>query len=143
MSSEGRWVVEKDILSLVISFRRKTQNINTMKTLFIDRMDGQICLCPFLGYPVNNIDEMKKVIKTFFIPKKGYPGLLFSTNNPDIKVLFAGHQYQHGETGRWTIYSLGSKYSELKWSHLTEELFSLLCDTKKVDEFVTKIKERI
>ena len=54
-----------------------------MKTLFIDRMDGQICLCPFLGYSVNNIDEMKKVIKTFFIPKKGYPGLLFSTNNPD------------------------------------------------------------
>ena len=114
-----------------------------MKTLFIDRMDGQICLCPFLGYSVNNIDEMKKVIKTFFIPKKGYPGLLFSTNNPDIKILFAGHQYLHGEAGRWAIYNLNSEYSELKWSHLTEELFSLLYDTKKVDEFVAKIKECI
>ena len=121
------------------------------KTLFIKRIDGDIrCRVgrpchPFLGWRVSNYDEFVTVIKKYFDKETGYPGLFFSTKYDNIKVVFSGHQYEHGEEGRWCIFNTDTDDYPTGWMSLKDNfdtIFELFEDTEKVQAWadaMTKI----
>lgn len=111
------------------------------KTLFIKRLDGDIRVMagrpcqPFMGWRVSNYDEFKAVVKKYFDKETGYPGLFFSTKYNNIKVLFSGHQYEHGEGGKWCIFNTDTDTLPNKWISLKDNfdrIFSLFEDTEEV-----------
>lgn len=121
------------------------------KTLFIKRIDGDIrCRVgrpcqPFLGWRVSNYDEFVAIIKKYFDKETGYPGLFFSTKYNNIKVVFSGHQYEHGEEGRWCIFNTDTDNYPTGWMSLKDNfdtIFELFEDTEKVQAWadaITKI----
>ena len=115
------------------------------KTLFIKRIDGDIrCRVgrpcqPFLGWRVSNYDEFVAIIKKYFEKETGYPGLFFSTKYDNIKVVFSGHQYEHGEDGRWCIFNTDTDDHPTGWMSLKDNfdtIFELFEDTEKVQAWV-------
>ena len=121
------------------------------KTLFIKRADGDRRVrvgrpCqPFLGWRVSNFDEFLAVLKKYFEEGTGYPGLLFSTKYDNIKVLFSGHQYEHGEGGKWCIINTDTNEYPTGWMSIKQnfdKIFDLFEDTERVQAWadaMTKI----
>lgn len=119
-----------------------------MKTLFIKRIDGKAILCPFLGFQVENWEDMKSLLKKeFFNREGGYPGLAFSTKKKNIVVLFAGHQFIHGEAGKWAIFNTDTDEYPTEWFKLSEkwdevsELFMDFAQVKAEAGAIKKIME--
>lgn len=75
-----------------------------MKRVFVHRIDGGFCRCPFVGYKIANVEEFINLVKSYYNKTTGYPGLYFSTKHSDIKLVFSGHQYEHGIEGKWSIF---------------------------------------
>ena len=67
-----------------------------MKAIFPNRIDGKLCLCPFIGFRANNYDEFITIIKKYYNKETGYPGLYFKLQN-GLRLVFSGHQYEHGK----------------------------------------------
>lgn len=116
------------------------------KTLFIKRIDGKMdILQPFMGWRVSNYDEFVAIIKKYFEKETGYPGLFFSTKYNNIKVIFSGHQYEHGEEGRWCIFNTDTDNYPTGWMNLKDNfdtIFELFKDTEKIQAWadaMTKI----
>lgn len=116
------------------------------KTLFIKRIDGKMdILQPFMGWRVSNYDEFVAIIKKYFEKETGYPGLFFSTKYNNIKVIFSGHQYEHGEEGRWCIFNTDTDNYPTGWMNLKDNfdtIFELFEDTEKIQAWadaMTKI----
>ena len=116
------------------------------KTLFIKRIDGKIDIPqPFMGWRVSNFDEFVTIIKKYFEKGTGYPGLVLSTKYNNIKVIFSGHQYQHGEEGRWCIFNTDTDTYPTGWMSLKnnfDTIFELFEDTEKIQAWadtMTKI----
>lgn len=110
-----------------------------MKTVFPKRIDGTLCACPFMGYKVNNVEEFINLVKTFFNKETGYPGLFFSTKDPNITIVFSGHQYEHPEGKPFSIFMSEDTYPH-RWFSLKDEdksWFDLFEDSevlqKKID----------
>lgn len=114
---------------------------NKIKTIFIDRLDGDSCVCPFLGYNISNLEEFASVIKKYFTKEKGYPGLVISTKYRNVSLVFAGHQYKHGSEGRWCI--VDKNTPSKNWFDLKanwNEVYNLLKDKKELDKQVAVFK---
>ena len=116
------------------------------KTLFIKRIDGKMDIpCPFMGWRVSNFDEFVAIVKKYFEKGTGYPGLFFSTKYKNIKVVFSGHQYEHGEEGRWCIFNTDTDNYPTGWMKLKDNfdtIFELFEDTEKIQAWadgMTKI----
>lgn len=91
------------------------------KRVFVHRMDGKICLCPFVGITVESPEDfIEKCVKPYYSKETGYPGLYFSTKRRDTKLIFAGHQYECGENGKWTWFYDGMTKPE-KWFKITSD----------------------
>ena len=117
-----------------------------MKAIFVKRIDGKFCHCPFVGYRANNVEEFKSIIKKYFNKETGYPGLVFSTNDRHVHIIFSGHQYVHGEGGRWTIFDdrIHDALDENNdWISCSETVFNLLEDATKVDNEVKMLSNII
>lgn len=117
-----------------------------MKTLFVKRIDGKAILChPFLGFQVDSWEDMKSLLKKkFFNREGGYPGLAFSTKKRNIVVLFAGHQYIHGEAGKWAIFNTDTDEYPTEWFKLSEkwdEVSGLFKDSTQVKAEAEAIKK--
>lgn len=112
------------------------------KVIFPKRIDGKSCICPFAGYPINNLDEFIAVVKKYFNKETGYPGLFFNTANKDLVILFAGHQYIHGEEGKWAIFNRKTDEWPKSWfklSNRAEEVLSLFDDKEVLDKKIDAI----
>lgn len=116
------------------------------KTLFIKRIDGKMSILqPFMGWRVSNLDEFVAIIKKYFEKETGYPGLVLSTKYSNIKVVFSGHQYEHGEEGRWCIFNTDTDNYPTGWMKLKDNfdtIFELFEDTEKIQAWadaMTKI----
>ena len=116
------------------------------KTLFIKRIDGKMNLLqPFMGWRVSNFNEFVAIVKKYFEKETGYPGLVLSTKYNNIKVIFSGHQYEHGEKGRWCIFNTDTDNYPTDWINLKDNfdtIFELFEDTEKIQtlaDTITKI----
>lgn len=106
-----------------------------MKVIFPNRIDGKLCLCPFIGFRANNYEDFINILKKYFNKSTGYPGLFF--NLKDNKVLvFAGHQYKHGD-GRWCIINKNTNDELKDWFYLKnkfDEVFQLFKDADELQK---------
>ena len=116
------------------------------KVVFPNRIDGKICLCPFMGYKIESIDDFKDVIKQYYDQEKGYPGLYFKLNDRRHTLIFAGHQYEHSADGKWCLFdTLNDKYPQ-NWFKLNDrwsEVFSLFEDAEELQRKADRIGEII
>ena len=113
------------------------------KAVFLNRLDGEFIFCPFVGYTVNNLEEFKTLMRTkVYNAKSGYPGIFFSTKDEHTKVVFSGHQYEHGPEGRWSIYHDGDD-KPTNWNSLTEEILDLFPDRETMDAKIQAITDII
>ena len=111
------------------------------KRVFVYRIDGKFCPCPFVGITVESPEDfIEKCVKPYFNKKEGYPGLYFSTKKRDTKLIFAGHQYEHGDDGKW-----GWFHDEMtkpgKWFKITSDTswYDMLKDDEDVQRQIDAI----
>ena len=112
------------------------------KVMFSHPIDGKIGLdpCLFSGFRVNSKDEFIQVMKSkYYSKERGYKGTFFSTKDRNIKLLFAGNEYQHGEGGKWKIIDTRTltvdNFLEGEWFSIknTDHWFGLLPDAEEID----------
>lgn len=113
------------------------------RVVFPKRTDGKLCICPFAGYRFSSIEEFKGIIKQFFSKEKGYPGLYFETKNPDVRIIFSGHQYEHGPEGRWSLFYTKIDENVCRWQPLTEELLEMFDRADYIDSQIKMLGEII
>ena len=114
------------------------------KTIFIRRIDGKLSrpFHPFLGWRVSNFNEFVTILKKYFEEGTGYPGLVFRTKYKNIKVIFAGHQYEHGKEGKWCIFNTDTDNYPVNWINIREDfdtIFELFEDTEIIQNRVNAI----
>ena len=106
------------------------------KRVFVYRLDGHFCPCPFIGITVESPkDFVEKCVMPYYNKETGYPGLYFSTKEKETKLVFSGHQYEHGEAGKWSWFKDGmSKPGE--WFNLRDNTswYDMLQDDAKVQK---------
>lgn len=118
------------------------------KTIFIKRIDGKLCrpFNPFTGWKVSNFNEFVTILKKYFEEGTGYPGLVFSTKYKNIKVIFAGHQYEHSKEGKWCIFNTDTDNYPVNWINIRENfdtIFELFEDTEIVQAHVDAITKMV
>lgn len=95
--------------------------INMKKRVFVYRIDGKFCPCPFVGITVESPEDfIEKCVKPYYSKETGYPGLYYSTKRKDVNLVFSGHQYECGESGKWTWFKEGSPKSD-NWFSITKD----------------------
>lgn len=71
---------------------------------------------------------------------------MFSTKYKNIKVIFAGHQYEHGKEGKWNIFNTDTDSYPSKWINIREDfdtIFELFEDTEIVQTQVDAITKMV
>jgi len=108
-----------------------------MKVIFPHRMDGKLFCCPFAGYKISSVEDFIKLLKEkFYDEETGYPGLYFRTTNPEITIVFAGHQYEHPEGKPFSLFYQNDEEIH-RWFSVKDSdqsWFELFDDSEEMDK---------
>lgn len=117
-------------------------NTTNPKVIYPKRIDGKFCACPFVGHTINNLREFAQILMDKYYDKNsGYPGLFFNTSDPNLVLLFSGHQYEHGKEGKWALFNRKTDNWPSKWFKFSElaSYWNLLYDAKKQQDQINTI----